>query len=61
MIYGSIFTFVGVFSAAVSFLLYNLVGNINKLIFNRRKEQMELIRNFREAREETQNRKNAEV
>lgn len=52
MTYGIVFIFVGGVSATAFSLLYNLVGKYNKLIFNRRKEEMELIRTFREASEE---------
>ena len=61
MTYGGVFTFMGVFSAAASSLLYILVGNGKKLAFKRRKEEEELIRKFREAREEAQSKKSAEV
>ncbi|KAK5780420.1 hypothetical protein RI543_002177 [Arxiozyma heterogenica] len=52
MTYGGVFTFMGVFSAAASSLLYILVGNGKKLAFNRRKEEEEQLRKFKKEREE---------
>ena len=56
MTYGGVFTFMGVFSAIASSLLYILVGNGKKLAFNRKKEEEEQLRKFREEKEEKEKR-----
>lgn len=61
MTYGGVFTFMGVFSAAASSLLYILVGNGKKLAFNRRKEEEEQLRKFKEEREEKEKKKKFDV
>lgn len=52
MTYGGVFTFMGVFSAFASLLLYVLVGRGKQLSFERRKQEEQLIIDFQEKQRE---------